>query len=301
MKPQKIIIAVFIVLSIFLFNACKVKEAIPQKPTIFVSILPQAYFVDSLAGDRVNTRVLVGPGQSPHSWEPSPKQIAELSTASIWFTIGVEFEKALKPGVAGLSKNLDIVDTTVGVNYRLLEAHSHEDELETHDLSAERHLEADQHIWLGRQAVKAIITNMYYSLVTLDPAGKAFYDQNKNKLTEEIDKTYDRLIKDFEPLKGSTAFVFHPAFGYLLDDLGLKQEAVETGGKEPTQKSLAELIEKAKSAKAKVIFVQAQFPVGAAKAVAAAVGGTVVAIDPLAIDWLKNLEHIAHEFEKGLR
>ncbi|GAB1432876.1 zinc ABC transporter substrate-binding protein [Spirochaetota bacterium] len=294
MKKPVLTFVSILLLGSSLFYSCSGKEAKDVKPGVIVSILPQAYFAERLAGERLNVSVLVGPGQSPHSWEPSPRQMAELAGASIWFTIGVEFEKALKPKAASLYKNLKISDTTAGINYRMLEAHAHED-------GEEEESGPDQHIWLGREQVKTVTNNMYKAIVAMDPSGEAVYRSNKEQFIKDIDNIFDKMSQQLEPLRGSSAFVFHPAFGYLLDDLGLKQQAVEIGGKEPTQKTLATLIEKARAEKARVIFVQAQFPAGAAKAVANAIDGTVVSIDPLARDWLHNLEHIALELDKGLK
>ncbi len=62
-----------------------------------VSILPQTWFVARIAGERARTVVLVGPGQSPHSYEPSPRQMRELSQAGVWVLSGAEFEISLLP------------------------------------------------------------------------------------------------------------------------------------------------------------------------------------------------------------
>ena len=63
-----------------------------------------------------------------------------------------------------------------------------------------------------------------------------------------------------EPLKGKEVFVFHPAFGYLLDEYGLKQVPIETMGKSPGPRHLALLVHEARQRGVKVIFVQPQFP-----------------------------------------
>ena len=102
-------------------------------------------------------------------------------------------------------------------------------------------------------------------------------------------------------LAGSKVFVFHPSFGYFLDEFGITQEAVETGGKEPTAQTLARLIDEAKQDKPSAIFVQAQFPVSAAKKIADSVGAKVVPLDPLAPDWLDNLKRIGDALEKNAK
>ena len=87
-------------------------------------------------------------------------------------------------------------------------------------------------------------------------------------------------------------FVYHPAFGYFLDEFGIRQEAVEMGGKEPTPRELIGLVERVRREETAAIFVQAQFPVNTARTVAAAVGATVFPLDPLVPDWLANVRAI---------
>jgi zinc transport system substrate-binding protein len=95
--------------------------------------------------------------------------------------------------------------------------------------------------------------------------------------------------------------VYHPSFGYFLDEFGIRQEAVETGGKEPGPRTLNRLIDRAKQEGAAAIFVQAQFPVNAAKTVAAAAGAELVSLDPLSPGWLANIRLMGEALKKALR
>jgi zinc transport system substrate-binding protein len=270
----------------------------PRK--VVVSILPQKYFVDRIGGGAFSVTVLVGPGQSPHAYEPTPRQMAELAASAAWLRIGVDFEKALLPKVRGLYPALRIVDTTLGIRYRNLEAHHHDGE-STQDADADEEGGPDPHVWLGRAASKLIACSVRDALVELDPSGASNYKKNCEALVRDIDAVFDGLVKDLAALKGRPVFVYHPAFGYFFDEFGIRQEAVELGGKEPTQKALAALIEEAKAEGAKVVFVQAQFSSNAAKTIAKSIGGVVETIDPLAPDWLENLKRMGAALKKALR
>ncbi|MEW5817392.1 MAG: zinc ABC transporter substrate-binding protein, partial [Spirochaetota bacterium] len=111
----------------------------PPASTIhaFVSILPQVYFVERIGGERVKVQELVGPGREPHTYEPTPGQMAALSQAKVYFRIGVAFEKALMPRIQNSMKNLTIVDTNKGIKYRKSDAQSHAGEGD------------DPHIWMS--------------------------------------------------------------------------------------------------------------------------------------------------------
>ena len=111
----------------------------------------------------------------------------------------------------------------------------------------------------------------------------------------------DRIAEILAAVKGRPFFVFHPSFGYFADDYGLEQIAVETGGAEPSARQLTALIEQARSSDVRVIFVQPQFSRKSAETIAAEIGGAVVPIDPLARDYVENLEKMARAVEEGLR
>lgn len=282
------LLAVFISVSSFAMGGKDGSSAAgaAAAPVVVVSILPQAYFVERIAGNRVRPVVLVGPGQSPHAYEPTPRQMAELSSATMWLTIQADFEKGLKPKVAALYPKLTLVDTTRDVAYRTMDSHGHDGEGDEDESGI------DPHVWLGRQAVKAMAASIRDALSTADPAGTALFTANHDAFVRDVDAVFSSLVQELAPLRGKPVFVYHPSFGYFLDEFGIEQEAVETGGKEPTQKALAALIEEAQDDGAQVIFVQPQFPASAARTVAQAIGGVVVEIDALAPDWLDNIKRI---------
>jgi len=282
--------------------SAEIRKPQPEKPVIAVSILPQRYFVQRIAVDRVRTLVLVGPGQSPHSYEPTPRQMADLGSAAAWLRIGVEFETALAPKVANLYPGLRIVDTTRGVQYRTLKPQDHEEHGPAESEADDTHEGGrDPHIWLGREGARSQATYVRDLLARIDPAGTPVYARNCEALLRDIDAVFESLAESLAPLKGKPVFVYHPSFGYFLDEFGIEQVAVEVGGKEPTQKSLAELIRLAQKDGVRVVFVQPQFSRNAAKSVAKAIGGTVAEINALDADWLENLERMGEALKSAIR
>jgi zinc transport system substrate-binding protein len=249
-----------------------------DRPVLVVSILPQSYFAARIAGDRVRIMVLVGPGQNPHDYEPSPKQMADLAAAAVWILSGTEFEIGLRPKLEAIFPDLAIIDGTQGVRFRPMESH------EDGDGDA-----IDRHTWLGHKPARIMAGHIQDALIGMDAGSEVIYRQNYRELTADMDREFGILRKKLSPLRGKVVFVYHPAFGYFLDEFGIIQEAVETGGKEPTPKALNSLIEKAKKEHAAAIFVQAQFPVTTAKTAAAAAGAVLASLDPLAPDWLANI------------
>jgi zinc transport system substrate-binding protein len=99
-----------------------------EAPLIAVSILPQAWFVTRIGGENVRTLVLAGPGQNPHSYEPTPRQINDLAKARAWILSGAEFEITLRPKIESLFPALPVIDGTAGVTFRTLEDHDEDDD-----------------------------------------------------------------------------------------------------------------------------------------------------------------------------
>lgn len=274
---------------------------------VFVSIPPQAYFVERIGGPHVTVGVLVGPGQSPHSFEPSPKQLAMLAKARVFFAVGWPFEKRLLEKVTATSPNLRIIDTRQGVPLRYLtpeEAHADEEPARPGEKDADHdHAagEADPHIWLSPRLAKTQAATICRGLSDADPAHRADYEKSLKALQDDLDKVDQRLAKALEPVKGKAFLTFHPAFGYFADAYGLKQVPVEVGGKEPSARQLAQLIARARDTGARVIFVQPQFSARSAEAVAQAIGGAVVPMDAMAKDYLTNLDDMAAKVRSAVK
>jgi len=254
---------------------------------VFVSILPQAYFVERVGGTHVEVEVLVGPGQSPATFEPTPQQMTKLSQTSVYFSIGVPFEKRLVEKIQATLTNLRIIDTRQGIKLRTMQDEHHGGS-------------SDPHIWLNPNLVKIQATTICDELCRLDPQNAAEYRKNLKAFKTDLHEVDTRIAQMLAPLRGRKFYVFHPSFGYFADAYGLTQVAVEMEGKEPGAKELASLINQAIEDSVKVIFVQPQFSARSTEAVAEAIGGVVVLIDPLAKDYLQNLEDIAEKIVRVL-
>jgi len=285
--PSPLIIVIIIM---FLITSCTRQNNQHDGIVIAVSIPPQAWFVSQIAGEKAHALVLVPPGQNPHNYEPSPRQIQGLVSANAWILSGSEFEIGLLPKISSLFPNLQIVDGTSGVKFRLMEDHDC-DSQETHDHHHETSLTSyDRHTWLGREPAKILAVHIKDTLSKSDNQNAVYYRENCENLIRMIDEVFDELKIKLLPLKGKNVFVYHPSFGYFLDEFGMYQEAVETGGKEPTPRELNNLIFKLKNDNAAAIFVQSQFPTSAARSLAASTGIKLIALDPLAQDWLTNIK-----------
>ena len=295
---------------------------------IAVSIQPQAWFVSQIAGDKASALVLVPPGQSPHTYEPTPRQLQSLASASAWIRSGLDFEISLLPRIAPLFQNLLIIDGTEGVHFRLLEEHTHahgghhhghghgshhhdhshdtheghasHDHGHSHAAHGHSPWEIDRHTWLGREPAKILAAHIRDVLSLLDYENAVFFQERYENLVLEIDAVFDELKDVLAPLYGRSVFVYHPSFGYFFDEFGIQQEAVEMGGTEPTPRQLSDLMDRILEERPAAIFVQTQFPVTAARTLANAVDAELVELDPLASDWLDNIRRLGASLQMAI-
>ena len=290
------------------------------KVKTFVGINPVAYSVERVGGSDVEVSVLVGPGQDPHTFELTPRVVAKLANARVLFEMGFPFEETLIKKVESTFKNLEVVDLQQGIKLRPMTEEEAEAEEAAHEAEHEHghghghghgeaeehehHHEAgdlDQHTWLDPRLVKIQARTIADTLIRIDPSHKDQYEQNLKGYLTDLDAVHEQLTKALAPVKGKSFFVFHPALGYFGDAYGLKQVPVQIGGKEPTARQLARLIELAKEDGVRIIFVQPQFSKKSAEALAKSIDGAVVPIDTDgARDYLKNLQDIAVKVESAL-
>ena len=251
-----------------------------EKIRVIVTILPQAEFVEKVGGEKVQISVMVPPGASPHTYEPTPKQLIEASEADIYFQVGsgVDFETAFMDKIVKLNSKMLVVNCSKGIEI----------------------LDRDPHVWLSPRNAKRMVRNIYDAFVQVDPKNKEYYRRNMELYLKELDKL-DREIREI--LKNATNrcfMIYHPAWGYFAREYNLTQIPVEKEGKEPTVRGLMALIDQARRLKMKVIFVSPQFDRKKAEIIAESIQGRIVFLDPLAKDYVDNLRSVTLKIAQSM-
>lgn len=298
-----------------------------EKPTVFVSILPQKYFVEQLAGDLVDVEVMVKPGASPATYEPKVSQMKKLATSAVYFSIGVPFERAWLDRIAGVNPQMLVVKTDAGIEKNAMEkhlhedeghdehseheghdahdvdddhdGHGHEDEHGDHDAAMEDGL--DPHIWLSPILVQKQTVIIAAALTKLLPEESKSIAGNLSTLHGQIEQLDGELHEILKDKKGMGFMVFHPSWGYFAENYGLRQIPIEFEGKGPKSSQLKELILFARQQNIQVIFAQPQFSTKSARLVAREIKGEVITVDPLAENWLENMKLVAKQFRDAIQ
>ncbi|WP_414468902.1 metal ABC transporter solute-binding protein, Zn/Mn family [Methanobacterium sp. ACI-7] len=286
----------FLASALFIYSASKTQLSMNNgdKINVIVSIPPEAEFVEKVGGNKVKVTTMVPTGANPHTYEPLPEQLKEVSTARIYFQIGsgLEFENIWMDKLKDINKNMVIVNCSNGITF-IPNQESSEDE---------HHGESqyDTHVWVSPQNAKIMVENIYQSLVKADPANEGYYRLNKDKYIAELDSSDKSINESLQKGNSRKILVYHPAWGYFCRDYGLTQISIEKDGKEPTPQGIASIIEQAKKENIKVIFVSPQYNSNSARAIASEIGGQIVTIDDLDKNYLSNLNNVAEAFKNAL-
>ena len=224
-----------------------------RRPVVFVSIGPQLESVRRIGGGAVDAHAMLPAGLSPETYSPGVRQMAALARADAYVTIGVPFEKMVVAKIHANFPNLKIIDGKTGMAFRRMEGghhhhgghHDDDDDDHVHD---HNHDEDDPHVWLSIENMKCHARTVAAVLAEVLPESEhAAIDARAVEYLRELDALSAELKVKLSPLKGTEAVVYHPAFGYFLDDHGIRQKAVELEGKEPGARYLGSVIRDAPS------------------------------------------------------
>lgn len=265
-----------------------------EKIGVVVTIPPLAEFVEKIGGDKVDVTIMVPPGASPHTYEPTPFQLKKLSKAKMYVKVGsgIEFELAWMDKIASINKKMLIVDCSKGIEF-IKHVNNHGKDHTSQKI--------DPHIWLSIKNVKIMVENIYNGLIHIDPKNLEYYTKNKEKYLQELDKL-DKEIRNILSGKNNKKFiVYHPAWTYFARDYGLEQIPIEKEGKEPTSKEIIKLIKYAKENNITLIFTSPQFNTKTAEIIAKEINGKIVFIDPLEKNYLENMRKVAKIFAEVLK
>lgn len=300
-NKKNIKIFTFVILTLFL-SSCGTKNMKNEKMLITASIIPQKFFIEQISDTLFDVNVMVPPGASPASYEPTPKQMMDLSNSNIYFRIGhIPFEKAWMKKISSVNKNLKIIDTSEGMTLIYEEENccsNDEYAKKNSHTSHHSHSGYNPHIWLSPDLVKQQSEIIYKTLCEFYPEYELQMQNNFKKFIAKIDSVNENIRKRLEKVKTKKFIVFHPVWTYFANDYGLEQQAIEQNGKEASAKQMAAVISFAKKNKITHLLVQKEFDTNQAETIAEEINGKVVIMNPLGYNWFETMELITAFFEE---
>ncbi len=294
MRRSCLFFVLFLASSVVCRDAGAEQESSRLKVT--VTVAPLAAFVEEVTKDTADVMVMVPPGADPHTYEPTPSQLAGLSGADVYVKLGsgMDFEQAWMKKLRSLNRKMIVCDSGEGIT--LIDA-----EKCVSCVPGHRHGGKDPHIWLSPSNAIIMVRNIEKVLSSAEPDNEDFYAVNARNYIAELSEADREIKSELAPFKGSPFFVFHPAWGYFAADYGLKEVTMQAGGKEPTARELADLVRKGKELGVKTIFISPQFSKKSAEVIAREIGAEVVEVNPLSKDYIRNIRQMADELVRSAK
>lgn len=223
--------------------------------------------VGIIGGATINLTVLMPPGTDPHTFEPTPRDLATLSEADVIFINGVGLESFLEPMLQSSSINQDrIISVSHGVTALALDHDHAEEHADEGDHSAEGeeehdHGEFDPHVWFSPLNVVSWADTIEQTLAHADPAHASEYATRAAAYRQEL-HDLDTWIREQVaqiPEQNRKLVTDHEAFGYFAHEYGFEQVGAVIPGAstlaEPTAKELADLEDAIREQGVSAIFV----------------------------------------------
>lgn len=225
-------------ISIMAMMACAHSEK-SGKRTLAVSIPPQAWLLEKIAGDNFDIEVIYRAGSDPETYEPTTRQIAALSRAEAIFTIGgLPFESNTLPRLN--TEKTRIVTSAQNIE-RITGTHSGGD---------------DPHVWTTPANLLSIARVMATELKKLDPDNAPLYDRNMAALALQLDSADNSFHHRLDSIPSCDFLIWHPSLSYYAREYGLSQHPLQVEGKEASPRQLAERLRAAKEAGVATVVVE---------------------------------------------
>lgn len=283
-------------------GSCRQSVNQSDKEAITISILPQKFLIEEIGGGNFSINVLVPDGSGPETYEPTARQLQEISRSKAYFMTGLlDFEKSWYPKVAENNPDLKIINLSEGTTVISGETHVHSESAHTdHNHDTDEHSEAehnydvhsgdDPHIWLSIQSLKVQSNVVLRELTELKPELKDVFEANHMHLTSRLDSIDNVIRGKFNAVGHSVAFmIYHPSLSYYSRDYDVNQIPIELEGKEPSPAYLKELIDKARELKIGIILYSEQFDKKSAETLSQQLDIPLYSFNPLSPDVEENL------------
>jgi len=209
--------------------------------------------VQNVSGGLIDLSVLMPAGTDPHSFEPTPQDVAAVADGHVVFANGAGLEEFLEPLLESADENAAVVPVSYGLELLQLQGGGEEE----HD----QHSSVDPHVWFDPNNVVVWAHNIAHVLSTLDPNNAGVYERNTAAYTVELERL-DSWIREQLALiseKNRKLVTDHASFSYFAQRYGFEQVGSVLPGystlAESSAQELAELEDAIIQADVKAVFV----------------------------------------------
>ncbi len=178
--------------------------------------------VKQVGGDAVDLTVLLPLGTDPHTFNPTPRDMAAVSDAQVIFANGAGLEVFLTNMLKNAGTSTPVVAVSDGITLRHLAT---DQPGPTPPPGQQENNGNDPHTWFSPINVQVWVQNIDQALSSLDPAHAADYKARAadydQKLTQ-LDAWIKQQVAQIPPANRKLV-TDHLAFGYYADRYGFEQ------------------------------------------------------------------------------
>lgn len=288
-KKLSIVIVILVLATVILgYLATKTPNTgVNGKIGVVVSIGPEVEWVKAVGGDKVDVTSMVPSTADPHTFEPLPNQLSQVSKAKMYVEVGssIEFENNYMDKIRSANPDMLVVNASQGIQ---LIPNTAENESNT----------MDPHVWTDPKNAKIMVNNIYQGLVQVDPADKDYFQKNRDQYLQqldELDKNTTELLKG----KQKPILIYHPAFGYYAKDYNLTMIGAMINDEEPSPQRIAMMVDTAKQNNITIVYSEPQYDPKFMQSIASQIGGQVLMVSDLDEHYLENMKNVAIAFSKS--
>lgn len=221
---KKFIAILMVITSLFSFTSCGLKTTKrPEKLSVYTTFYPLYDLTKKIAGDKANVKNIIPPGVEPHDWEPTTKDVANITNASLVVYLGLGMDSWIGKMQSASSSSTKFVEVSKGIT-PIKQGNS-----------------INPHVWLSPKESLVLAKNIKDALISVDSKDKNYYTKNYGNLKNSIVKLNNEYSTNLKNTKLKTFIVYHSAFDYIARDYGLNQVSV-VGISEDAEASPAKIV-----------------------------------------------------------
>lgn len=248
-------------------------RSVPARRLVAATVFPLYDLTRRVADERLDVRLVLAPGLDPHSYEPRPKDVADLADASLIFAVGL----GLDPWAQGLARSAGAGEACVFDLGPLMDPI-----LAPPGLIRPEPL-IDPHFWTDPVRAQRAVDVIVEALSGLDPGWGPFYRERGEAVKRSIQALHEDVSRQAAQWSRRRIVTFHGSLFYFAARYGLQVVAVvqPVPGTEPTAQHVAALVAELRGPQAAALFTEPQMEGQLAAALAREAGVAVHEVDPL--------------------
>jgi len=265
-----LVVAVIITASAAAFLAFAPQIDRSGKMQVVATFYPLFYLSSQIAGDRADVHTLVPDNVEPHSWEPTPSDLIEVSEADVLVYNGLGFEPWMEDFLGTVDNpSLLKVDTSVGVSVLAEEDPDHGGQ--------------DPHFWLDPMSAKVQVGNILQAFALADPANATFYAENALALEQRLDLLNEDFRAELANRTKNAIITTHEGFNYLASRYGFEAYAAIgiSADQQPSPQDIARLADLVEDLGLGYVFSEPTYLDAIIEIIASETGAQVLLLDGL--------------------